>query len=44
MEAYERAYKLLSSQNRRERIEGVLDCVAECTATRVDIVADELWI
>ena len=44
MEAYEKAYKLLSSQNRRERIEGIFNCVAECTATRVDIVADELWI
>ena len=44
MEAYEKAYKLLSSQNRRERIDGVLSCPAECTATRVDIVADELWI
>ena len=44
MEAYEKAYKLLSSQNRRERIEEALSCPAECTATRVDIVADELWI
>ena len=44
MEKYETAYKLLSSQSRQERIEGVSCHSVECTATRVDIVADHLWI
>lgn len=44
MEKYESAYKLLSSQSRRGRIEGILYHPSECTATRVDIVADQLWI
>ena len=37
MEKYESTYKLLSSQSRRERIEGVMYHPAECTATRMDI-------
>ena len=44
MEKYESAYKLLSSQSRRGRIEGILYHPSECTATRVDIMADQLWI
>ena len=40
---YESAYKLLSSQSRQERIEGILYHPSDCTATRVDIVADQLW-
>lgn len=44
MEKYESAYKLLSSQSRQERIEGIMNHSEECTATRVDIVADRLLI
>ncbi len=43
MGKYRSAYKLLSSQSRQERIEGILYHPPECTATRVDIVAYQLW-